>query len=73
MKPFLTVATRIARRLARKLAKRGALWLIERQLRGSEARAQRVITARDVTMPMARYERKRQVEMIGRRNQIREW
>lgn len=73
MKPIRINATRVARRLVRKLAKPAALWLIERQLHSSAAREADVIAARGITVPLARYERKRQVDLIARRNLVRGW
>lgn len=67
------IAARIVRRLARKLFKPAALWLNASQLASSEAREKDLITARGITVPMEQYERKRQVELIARRNQIRSW
>jgi len=67
------VTRRIARRLARKLVKPIALWLVERQLRISEARADRLVDAPRMLVPVERRERKRQIVLIGRRNLIREW
>ena len=64
---------RIARRLVRKTIKPAALYLIELQLLASEAREIGRIAARGAIAPMARDERKRRVELIGRRNQIRGW
>lgn len=67
------IAARIARRLARKAVKPMALYLVELQLASSQAREQDVITARCVTVSLEREERKRQVELIARRNLIRSW
>lgn len=67
------IAARIARRLARKAWKPVALYLVELQLASSQAREQDVITARGVTVSLEREERKRQVELIARRNLIRSW
>ena len=67
------ITGRVARRLARKLAKPVALWLIERQLRSSEARSEYSILARSVCVSMRQYERLHQVQLIGRRNRVREW
>lgn len=64
---------RTPRRLARKLAKPVALWWAELQLLASEARESDCITARGVQVPMRRYERARQVDLIARRNEIRGW
>ena len=71
MKP--RIATRSPRRLARKLAKPVVLWWTELQLLASEARESDCITARGIQVPMSRNERKRQVDLIARRNQIRGW
>jgi len=73
MKPFRIKAKRVARRLVRKLAKPAALWMIERQLRSSAAREADVITARGINVSMRQYERKRQVDLIARRNLVRGW
>lgn len=67
------VAIRIVRRLVRKVVKPAALLLIEAQLRSSEARESDCITARGMTIAVERDERKRQVELISRRNVIRGW
>lgn len=55
-----------------KLLTSAALLLVEAQLRSSEVQATSFLIARGVTMP-ARYERKCQVELVGRRNQILGW
>jgi len=67
------IAVRIARRLVRKAIKPAALWLVERQLRGSEARVKRLINVPCILVPVQRNARKHQVQLIGRRNQIRGW
>jgi len=67
------IAARIARRLARKAVKPLALYLVDLQLRSSQAREADMIIARGVTVPLEREERKRQVELIARRNIIRSW
>jgi hypothetical protein len=67
------IAARIARRLVRKAVKPAALYLVELQLLASEARESDCITARGVTASTARDERKRRVQLIGRRNEIRGW
>lgn len=65
--------SRILRRLVRRVVKPAALLLIEAQLRGSVARESDCIAARGMTISVERDERKRQVELISRRNQIRGW
>lgn len=73
MKPFRIPAKRIVCRLARKLFKPIALWWNQVQLASSEAREKDMLIARGITVPLERYERQLQVELIARRNQIREW
>jgi len=73
MKPFRIPAKRIVYRLARKLLKPTALWWNQAQLASSEAREKDMLIARGITVPLERYERQLQVELIARRNRIRGW
>jgi len=69
----MKVATRIARRLARKAVKPAALLLVEAQLRTNQARVEQLINPPRILVPVQRKARKRQIKLIARRNQIREW
>ena len=66
-------AARIARRLVRKLVKPVALWWTGRALREAEDLVDFYSHLRRSVPPMERSQRERQVQLIGRRNQIRGW
>lgn len=73
MKLFHIPAKSIVRRLAQKPLKPIALWWNQVKLASSQAREKGMLISRGVTVPLERYERQLQVELIARRNQIREW
>ena len=66
-------AARILRRLARKLAKPVALHLNDLQLRRSEEQFEHYQLMRGLLPHYEQHEKLRQVQLIGRRNQIRTW
>ena len=67
------IAARIARRLMRKLVKPVALWWNERALREAEDLADFYEHLRRAAPPMERRQRERAVQLVGRRNAIRNW
>lgn len=69
----MKVAVRIARRLARKAIKPAALLLVDAQLRSNQARVERLVNPPRILVPVQRKARKRQIELINRRNEIRGW
>lgn len=66
-------AARVARRLLRKIAKPVALWLNAQALRDAEERADHFYCLRVQSVPLEREERKRQIALTARRNQIAGW
>lgn len=69
----MKVAARIARSLARKAFKPAALLLVHAQLRSNQARVERLINPPRMLVPVQRKARKRQIQLINRRNEIRGW
>jgi hypothetical protein len=66
-------AARIARRLVRKIVKPAVLWWTGHQLRRSEVLADHYHELRSQIVPLELRERRRQVELTARRNQIQGW
>ena len=66
-------AARIARRLVRKLAKPLALWWTARALKEAEDLADFYMHLRQSVAPMERRQCERQVQLVGRCNEIRGW
>jgi len=66
-------AARIARRLVRKIVKPVVLWWTDRALREAEDQADFYMHLRRSAGPMERRQRERTVQLIGRRNEIRNW
>jgi hypothetical protein len=69
----MTAAVRISRRLVRKLVKPVVLWWTDRALREAEDLADFYMHLRRCAGPMARRQRERAVQLVGRRNQVRGW
>jgi hypothetical protein len=69
----VTAAARIARRLVRKIVKPVVLWWTDRALREAEDLADFYMHLRRCAGPMARRQRERAVQLVGRRNEIRTW
>jgi hypothetical protein len=67
------IAARIARRLVRKIVKPVVLWWTDRALREAEDMADFYMHLRRSVPPMERRQRERAVELVGRRNEIRNW
>jgi len=69
----MNAAARIARRLVRKAVKPAALMMLDAQLRSNQARVERLSNPPRMLAPVQRKARKRQIELIARRNQIQGW
>ncbi len=69
----MIAAGRIARRLVRKLLKPFSLWLIELQIAEAEAHAEHYSQLRTDLIGMEKDMRVHAVQLVGRRNQIRNW
>lgn len=67
------IAIRIARRLVRKAIKPVVLWWTDRALSEAEDLADFYTYLRRSAGPMARRQRERAVQLVGRRNEIRTW
>lgn len=67
------IAARIARRLVRKIVKPLVLWWTDRALQEAEDLADFYMHLRQSVPPMERRQRERQVQLIGRRNEVRGW
>jgi hypothetical protein len=67
------IAARIVRRLVRKIVKPAALWWADRQLRRCMRQADHYLNLRGQLAGLELGERKREVVLAERRNQIRGW
>jgi hypothetical protein len=63
----------IARHLVRKIVKPVVLWWTDRALKEAEDQADFYMHLRRSIVPMERKQRERQVQLIGRRNEVRGW
>jgi Asp-tRNA(Asn)/Glu-tRNA(Gln) amidotransferase C subunit len=66
-------AARITRRLVRKLIKPAALWLTDREMTACAYEAERLLQMREDIVDLVTNERLREVQLIQRRNTIRNW
>jgi hypothetical protein len=67
------ITARIARRLVRKIVKPVVLWWTDRALKEAEDLEDFYMHLYRASGPMARRQRERTVQLIGRRNEIRSW